>query len=61
MPADREQSNHSEAPKPFFSGGSGDPGASHDEAGVEPEDQVGPFRLLGILGEGGYGIVYERG
>jgi len=44
--------------KPFFSGGPGKPTASYGEGPIGPGTQVGPFKLLGTLGEGGYGIVY---
>lgn len=56
-----EEEHHSErngAAKPFFSGGPGDPTASYGDAAMGPGAQIGPFKLLGILGEGGYGIVY---
>ncbi|MFC1792793.1 protein kinase [Planctomycetota bacterium] len=39
--------------------GSGDnPTASFGDAAVGPGEQIGPYKLLRILGEGGYGIVY---
>jgi serine/threonine protein kinase len=44
--------------KPFFSGGSDEVTASFGAGAIGPGVQVGPFKLLGILGEGGYGIVY---
>jgi serine/threonine protein kinase len=44
--------------EPFFSGGGGDPGASCGGPDVGPGAQVGLFKLLDALGEGGYGIVY---
>lgn len=56
-----EEDHHSErngAAKPFFSGGAGDPTASYGDTAMGPGAQIGPFKLLGILGEGGYGIVY---
>lgn len=46
------------APQPFFSEGGGDPSASSGGVGVEPGAQIGPYKLVGILGEGGYGVVY---
>jgi len=46
------------ARKPFFSGGEGDPTSSYGGAGLGPGAQIGPYKVLGILGEGGYGIVY---
>jgi WD40 repeat protein/serine/threonine protein kinase len=44
--------------KPFFSKGAGDPAACRSGPPVGLGGQVGPFKLLGMLGEGGYGIVY---
>jgi WD40 repeat protein/serine/threonine protein kinase len=44
--------------KPFFSREGVDATASCGNVDVSPGSQVGPFKLLGILGEGGYGIVY---
>ncbi len=46
------------AGKPFFSGGSEEVTGSYDAGAMGPGVQVGPYKLLGILGEGGYGIVY---
>jgi len=51
-------SNEGGGRKPFFSGGTGKPTASYGQRAIGPGAQVGPFKLLGILGEGGYGIVY---
>ncbi|MGB2861913.1 MAG: hypothetical protein WBC05_01180 [Sedimentisphaerales bacterium] len=39
-------------------GGEGIPTARYDSAAVGPGGQIGPYKLLRILGEGGYGIVY---
>jgi len=36
----------------------GGPTSDYGEAGVGPGAQIGPYKLLHILGEGGYGIVY---
>lgn len=55
---DDRRNDEAGVPKPFFSGGEGDPTASYDSAAMGPGGQIGPFKLLGILGEGGYGIVY---
>jgi serine/threonine protein kinase len=44
--------------KPFFSGGAGKPTASYGQWAIGLGAQIGPFKLLSILGEGGYGIVY---
>lgn len=51
-------SNGADAPQPFFSGACGDSAVSSGGAGLGPVGQIGPFRLLRLLGEGGYGIVY---
>jgi len=45
-------------PKPFFSGGEGDSTTSYGGMNLEAGAQIGPFKVLGVLGEGGYGIVY---
>ncbi len=45
-------------PEPFFSEDPSQSTASQGEGTVGPGGQIGPFKLLGILGEGGYGIVY---
>ena len=50
--------NEGGARKPFFSAGPGEPTASYSQRAIGPGALVGPFKLLGILGEGGYGIVY---
>ncbi len=47
-----------EPAKPCFSGASEDPAGSTDGAVSAPGDRVGPFELLALLGEGGYGVVY---
>ena len=39
-------------------GGEGIPTASYGGAGIGPGEKIGPYKLLRILGEGGYGIVY---
>ena len=39
-------------------GGEGIPTASYGGGAVGPGEQIGPYKLLRILGEGGYGIVY---
>ena len=39
-------------------GSEGIPTASHGGAAVGPGEQIGPYKLLRIPGEGGYGIVY---
>jgi len=44
--------------EPFFSGDSDERTAFHGCEAIGPGVQIGPFKLLGILGEGGYGIVY---
>jgi len=46
------------APKPFFSGGAGDSTTSYGGMNLDAGAQIGPFKVLGVLGEGGYGIVY---
>jgi len=44
--------------KPFFSASSDDLTISYDSSKEMLGGQIGPYKLLGILGEGGYGIVY---
>ncbi len=44
--------------RPFFSGGANEVTGSYGAGAMGPGAQVGPFKLLGVLGEGGYGIVY---
>ena len=44
--------------KPFFSASSDDLTASCGSSREMLGGQIGPYKLLGILGEGGYGIVY---
>jgi serine/threonine protein kinase/WD40 repeat protein len=59
MPGEEEHDNHMNGPlKPYFSGGGEDSAASYANMDVAVGAEVGPFKLLGILGEGGYGIVY---
>lgn len=53
-----DEGNEQGAKKPFFSGGAGDSATSHGERGIGPGAEVGPYKLIGVLGEGGYGIVY---
>lgn len=55
---DDRRSDEAGVRRPFFSGAEGGPTASYDSAAMGPGAQIGPFKLLGILGEGGYGIVY---
>jgi len=44
--------------EPFFSGQADASTVPYDGTHLGPGSQIGPFRLLGILGEGGYGLVY---
>jgi serine/threonine protein kinase len=44
--------------EPFFSGDSSEHTTFCGREAIGPGRQIGPFKLLGILGEGGYGIVY---
>jgi len=44
--------------KPFFSESSEDVTGLYGCSGEMLGSQIGPYKLLGILGEGGYGIVY---
>ncbi|MFC1604559.1 protein kinase [Planctomycetota bacterium] len=50
--------NHENKANKEDTGGEGIPTASYGSAAVGPGEQVGPYKLLRILGEGGYGIVY---
>jgi hypothetical protein len=43
--------------EPFFSGQAGNPTVPYDGTNLGPGSQIGPFKLLGTLGEGGYGLV----
>lgn len=59
MPEDGENiGEKAGASQPFFSGGEGDPAASYGDTGLRPGARIGAYKLLGVLGEGGYGIVY---
>lgn len=59
MAGEEEHDSHAKGPlKPFFSGGGEDPTASRIKTDVAVGAEIGPFRVCGILGEGGYGIVY---
>jgi len=46
------------AKKPFFSGGRGETTAAYGEGRIGPGAEIGPFKVLTVLGEGGYGVVY---
>jgi len=50
--------DQSDKKKPFFSASSEDVTDSYGCSGEMLGGQIGPYKLLGILGEGGYGIVY---
>jgi serine/threonine protein kinase/WD40 repeat protein len=59
MSGEGEQDSRVNGPlKPFFSGGGEDSTASYANTDVAVGTEVGPFKVCGILGEGGYGIVY---
>ncbi len=44
--------------KPFFSAAPGDPTESYGSLAPGPGAEIGPYKLISILGEGGYGMVY---
>ena len=44
--------------KPYFSASSEDVTGSYGSSGEGPGASIGPYRLLGTLGKGGFGIVY---
>lgn len=50
--------DQSDKKKPFFSASSEDVTNSYGCSGEMLGGRIGPYKLLGILGEGGYGIVY---
>ena len=55
----RDEREHlGDEPEPFFSAADGDPTASYAAAGLGLGSEIGPYKLLNILGEGRYGIVY---
>ncbi len=57
MVRDRDY-NEQGAKRPFFSEGRGETTASYGAGGVGPDAEIGPFKVLAALGEGGYGVVY---
>lgn len=59
MPGEEPHNSHANGPlKPYFSGGGEDSTASYANTDVAIGTAIGPFKVCGILGEGGYGIVY---
>ncbi|MHC4425432.1 MAG: serine/threonine protein kinase, partial [Planctomycetota bacterium] len=51
-------SDHENKANNEYTGGEDVPTARYDSAAVGPGGKIGPYKLLRILGEGGYGIVY---
>lgn len=59
MADDKEKSDaRSGDKKPFFSGSPDNSTASYGDSAQGLGGKIGPYKLLSILGEGGYGIVY---
>ena len=59
MAYDEEKTDsQSNEKKPFFSASPDNSVASYANSLQEPGSKIGPYKLLSILGEGGYGVVY---
>lgn len=53
-----KNSSYSNEEEPFFSASPGNANSSYDSLSQESGGEIGPYKLLSILGEGGYGVVY---
>ncbi len=54
----KENSGQSDKKKPFFSVSDEEATASYGASVERPGVEIGPYKLLSGLGEGGFGIVY---